>query len=367
MHPADAPFSEGRRSRVSKSLIGIISYGVYIPRFRIRVEDIARQWGENPEDIKKGLLVEEKSVPDLDEDTATIAVEAARFALQRVALDSKEIGAVYVGSESHPYAVKPTATIVAEAIGAPSSIFAADFEFACKAGTAAIQACYGLISADRIKYGLAIGADVSQSSPGDALEYATAAGGAAFIIGKNDERKVLVEIEDFFSFTTDTPDFWRRDLQKYPSHGGRFTGEPAYFRHVISASEGLFRKMGVSADYFDYAVFHQPNGKFPLRAAAKLGFRKEQVLPGLCVTKIGNTYSAAVLIGLAAILDEAAPGSRILMTSFGSGAGSDAFSLRVTEEIEKYRDKAPDVKDFMKSVRYLDYATYVKHQRKIRL
>jgi len=345
-------------------MIGIVSYGVYVPLYRIKIEEIAKQWGENPANIKSGLLVDEKSVPDLDEDTVTIAVEAARAAILRADLDPKDIGAIYVGSESHPYAVKPTATIVAAAIGMSHLITAADFEFACKAGTAAIQTCMGLVALNKIKYGLAIGADVSQSSPGDALEYSAGAGGAAFVIGQD---SIVAEIEEYVSFTSDTPDFWRRDLQKYPAHGGRFTGEPAYFRHTISASEALMEKTGLRPADFDFAVFHQPNGKFPLKAAKTLGFTPLQLQPGLMVTHFGNTYSAASLIGLAAILDRAAPSQRILLTSFGSGAGSDAFALRVTDLIDEVREKAPKVEHFLLSKRYLDYAAYAKHHGKIKM
>jgi hydroxymethylglutaryl-CoA synthase len=345
-------------------MIGLVSYGVYVPSYRVRVEDIANQWGENPASIKAGLLVEEKAVPDLDEDTTTIAVEAARAAILRASLDPNDIGAVYVGSESHPYAVKPTATVVAAAVGAPPSITAADFEFACKAGTAAIQSCMGLVALKAIKYGLAIGADVSQSRPNDALEFSAGAGGAAFIVGQD---QIVAEIEEYASFTTDTPDFWRRELQKYPAHSGRFTGEPAYFRHTLSASKMLMEKTGLKPSDFDYAVFHQPNGKFPRKAAKTLGFTAEQLKPGLMVTHFGNTYSAASLIGLAATLDQALPSQRILMTSFGSGAGSDAFAFRVTDRIEELRDRAPKVEEFIHATKYLDYAGYAKHQRKIRM
>ncbi len=344
--------------------IGIVSYGVYIPSYRVRVEEIAKQWGENPEIIKSGLMVEEKSVPDLDEDTATMAVEAARAAIRRARVNPRDIGAIYVGSESHPYAVKPTATIVGAAIGASNYITAADFEFACKAGTAAIQTCMGLVALKKMRYGLAIGADVSQSRPGDALEYTAGAGGAAYVIG---EDGVIAELEDYASFTSDTPDFWRRDLQKYPSHGGRFTGEPAYFRHIISATKELMEKTGLQPADFDYAVFHQPNGKFPLKAAKSLGFRAEQLKPGLVVNRIGNTYSASSLIGLAAVLDVALPGQRILMTSFGSGAGSDSFAFTVTDAIHEIRAKAPRVEDFLSGCKYLDYAGYARHQGKIKL
>ena len=145
--------------------VGIIGYGAYIPRYRIKTEEIAKVWGTNPEQIKRGLRIEEKSVPGPDEDTATIAVEAARNAVKYAGISPKDIGAIYVGSESHPYAVKPTATIVAEAIEATPNLTAADYEFACKAGTAGLQACIGAVGAGMIKFGIAIGADTAQGAP----------------------------------------------------------------------------------------------------------------------------------------------------------------------------------------------------------
>ncbi len=269
-------------------MTGIITYGAYIPRYRIRLEEIARVWGANAQDIMGGLGVREKSLPDVDEDTATIAVEAARFALARRDIDPHEIGAVYVGSESHPYAVKPTACTVGEAIGATPTMTAADYEFACKAGTAGIQACMGLVGAGMVTYGLAIGSDVAQGAPSDALEYTAAAGGAAFLIG---DRDPIATIQRTVSFTTDTPDFWRREGQNYPRHGGRFTGDPGYFKHVQGAARLMFEQAGTSPADYDYAVFHQPNAKFPQRVAQQLGFSREQIRPGLVVPTLGNTYS----------------------------------------------------------------------------
>ncbi len=338
-------------------MIGIVSYGTYIPRYRISVDEIARIWGEHAETIKSGLGILEKSVPDLDEDTATISVEAAREAINRCKINPKDIGAVFVGSESHPYAVKPTATIVGEALGIGNEYFCADLEFACKAGTAAIQICYAMVKADMIKYGLAIGADTAQAKPADALEYSASAGGVALIIGKSP----IAEIEATYSFTSDTPDFWRRDLQRYPSHGGRFTGLPAYFRHTISAARGLMEKYGYKPGDFDFAVFHQPNAKFPIRAARMLGIDTKKIEQGLVVRLIGNTYSASSLMGLAAVLDVAKPDQRILLVSFGSGAGSDAFSLRVTDRIEEF-PRNPSVWDKISSKEYIDYGLYLKHR-----
>jgi len=346
-------------------MVGIITYGVYIPRYRIRVEEIARVWGANAADITGGLGVFEKSVPDMDEDAATIAVEAARNALLRRQIDPKDIGAVYVGSESHPYAVKPTACTVGEAIGATPHMTAADFEFACKAGTAAIQTCMGMVASGMITYGLAIGSDVAQGAPSDALEYTAAAGGAAFVIGRDDPIAIL---NHTCSYTTDTPDFWRREGQNYPRHGGRFTGDPGYFKHVEGATRLLFEQLNKSAKDYEYAVFHQPNAKFPQKVAKVLGFKPEQIRPGLVVARLGNTYSGASPIGLAATLDIAKPGDRIFVASFGSGAGSDAFDIEVTDAIDHNafnRNAAPSVEALLKNPIYLDYAQYARHKGKI--
>ncbi|HLB71589.1 MAG TPA: hydroxymethylglutaryl-CoA synthase [Candidatus Methanoperedens sp.] len=344
--------------------VGIVSYGAYIPRFRIKVEEIAKVWGDNANSIIDGLMVYEKSVPDIDEDTITIAVEAARSAIKRGRVNPERIEAVFTGSESHPYAVKPTSTVVAEAIGATPNLTAADFEFACKAGTAAIQACVGLAGSGMIDLGLAIGSDVSQGAPGDALEYTAAAGGVAYIIGK---KEIAAEIESTYSFTTDTPDFWRREGMPYPEHGGRFTGEPGYFKHVTSAATGLMEKLGTKPSDYKYAIFHQPNGKFPSRVAKMLGFSSEHIKPGLVVSRLGNTYSGSCMMGLAATLDIAKPGDRIFVTAFGSGAGADAFSINVTDRIEELRNGAPSVEELLADPIYINYSTYARHKNKIKL
>ncbi|TLZ57897.1 MAG: hydroxymethylglutaryl-CoA synthase [Methanobacteriota archaeon] len=250
---------------------GIVSYGGYVPRYRIRPKDIGTVWGADGEAMGRGLNIRAKSVPGPDEDVITISVEAARACMAKVDIDPTDIGAIYVGSESHPYAVKPTAT-----------------------------------------------------------------------------------------------DFWRREGQRYPSHGGRFTGEPAYFKHVVNCAQLLFKRAGTTAEDYDYAVFHQPNGKFPVRVAKQLGFKEGQIDTGLCVREIGNTYSGAIMVGLCAILDEAEAGDRIFAVGYGSGAGSDGFDLTVTDEITKLRrDATPTIKEMIADQEFLDYATYAKYRGKI--
>ena len=344
-------------------MTGIVGYGAYLPRYRIKIEEIASQWGKDPTTIKNGLLVHEKTVPGMDEDTITISVQAAKYAVQRARIDPQEIGAVYIGSESHPYVVKPSGTVLIDALGIGPDVHVADYEFACKAGTEAVFVAYSHVKSGVMKYAMGIGADTSQGAPGDALEFTASAGGSAFIIGSE---KVVLEIEATYSYTSDTADFWRREGRVYPEHGGRFTGEPAYFRHVLGAGRGIMERTGLEAKDFDYAVFHMPNGKFPMKAGRTLGFEKEQIEPGWVVPWMGNTYSGSSPTGLVATLDVARPGERILLVSFGSGAGSDAFVFKVTEEIDVVRDLAPSFKSLLEENKiYLNYGEYAKFRGKI--
>lgn len=344
-------------------MIGIVGYGSYLPRYRIKAETIAKQWGMDQEAIKRGLLLYEKTVPGQDEDTITISVEAAKNALLRAQIDPQKIGAVYIGSESHPYAVKPSGTILIDALGIGPHVHVASYEFACKAGSEAMYVAYSLVKAGEMEYALGIGADTSQGAPGDALEYSTSAGGAAFIMGKE---KVAAEILFTHSFTTDTPDFWRREHEYYPRHAGRFTGEPAYFKHITNAAKSLLEKSGMTPKDFNFAVFHMPNGKFPQEVGKQLGFTKEQMEVGWISPWMGNTYSGSSPTGLTAILDVAKPGDKIFMVSFGSGAGSDGFIFRVTDEILKIQNRAPKLRDYLdKNKIYLDYGEYAKFRKKI--
>jgi len=347
--------------------IGIVGYGADIPVNRIKAEEIAKVWGADAENYKKGLLLEEKSVPSPDQDTITMSVTASRRALRRAGVDPKDIGAVYVGSESHPYAVKPSGTVLAEALGAVPECHTADYEFACKAGTEAMFVASQLVKAGSMKYALAVGADTSQGAPGDALEYSAAAGAAAFILGARKE-ELVAELVETNAFMTDTPDFWRREHMHYPKHGGRFTGEPAYFKHVLGAGKGLLNKTGLKPSDFRYAVFHQPNGKFPLRVGHMLGFEEEQLSTGWLVDKLGNTYSGSSPLGLTAVLDAAKPGDRIFMVSFGSGAGSDGFVWKATRRLAEVQGLAVKTRALLDDrKRYLDYGTYVKFRGKIRM
>ncbi len=351
--------TDGKLLMQAERSVGIVGYGAYIPRYRLPGSEIARVWAGGG-----GSPVREKAVAGIDEDVVTMSIEAARNAVNCAGIDPQQIRAVWVGSESHPYAVKPTSTIVAESIGASANIQAADWEFACKAGTEAVQASIGVVGSGMARYTLSIGMDTAQGRPGDALEYTAGCGGAAFVLGPAEES--LAIYQGSYSYVTDTPDFWRRAGQVYPSHGDRFTGEPAYFAHTLAAASTLMELMGTQAGDYDYAVFHQPNVKFPARAAKLLGFTAEQISQGLLADNIGNVYSGSCMLGLTAILDIAEPGARILMASYGSGAGSDAFDMRVSERIKRLPEQRPRTSDYIARRTAIDYATYVRFRDKLK-
>ncbi len=333
---------------------GIIGYGVYVPRFR----------------IKEGPV--ERSVPFTDEDAITAAVEAGKMALIHSGADPSLVGKVYVGSESNPYAVKPIASKVAqvlklgeeERMNGVQGVDAIDTEFACKAATSMFKDAAALVyyPGTRTPCAMVIGTDNSQAAPrdelGGELDFFVGYGGSAFIFGMHD---VIAELEGWYSCTSDTPDFWRRNLEPYPRHGGRFTGEPAYFKHVVKAAKRLMEKLKLQPGDVDYFVSHQPNIGFPIKVARALGFREEQYMPGLQVAKFGNTYSGSSPIGLAAVLDKAKPDERVVIVSYGSGAGSDAYSLVTTSQIgEKRRRQKFTVQHQVENsyIEYVDYDTY---------
>ena len=348
------PHQEYRVIKPSKDyeFPGIVGYGVYTSRFRIKDGDI------------------ERSVPFVDEDAITAAVEAGKLALIHSAIDSAEVGKIYVGSESNPYAVKPIASKVAQVLklgeedGDVQSVDAVDTEFACKAASSMFKDATSLVHYPKsgVKYAMVIGADNSQAAPrgcpGGELDSFVGFGGAAFLFGKQD---VIAEMEGWYSCTSDTPDFWRRDGEPFPMHGGRFTGDPAYFKHVRKSASKLMEKENLKPADLSYFVAHQPNPTFPVKIAKELGFKEEQYLPALQILKFGNTYSGCSPVGLAAVLDLAKPDERILVASYGSGAGSDAYVLRTTSQLLDKRGRQKiNVKSQAENpfIQYVDYTTY---------
>ncbi len=337
--------------------VGIRGWGAYIPRFRLSALEVAALWGYDGR-LPKALGMVEKSVAEEDEDAATMGWYAARVAMRRAGVSGDDIDAVFFGTESKPYAVKPSATIVADALGVKRRKLATDLEFACRAAGEGMRISVGLVKSGLARNTLVIGSDTAQANPGDLLDFTASSGAVAFVVGPASGSAAVIEAS--VSYVTDTPDFWRRDRSPYPEHAEIFTGEPAYFHHIVSAAKLLMEETGLRVEDFDYAVFHQPNGRFPLQVARMLGIPQEKVLPGLVTPHVGNTYNASALLGLAKLLEEARPRSRVLLVTFGSGAGSDAFSIVVQDSAPELAKMGPRVADMMNSRVRVSYSEYSK-------
>ncbi len=342
---------EKRDSKNKSEKAGITAYGVSIPTYRIKMGKIAEALGKPAGSLEKGIGFDEKSVPAFDQDSLTMAVDAARNARVYGGIEGEKISVIYVGSESPPYAVKPTAATVAAAIEALPSVRATDTQFACSAAANMIPDALAAAGSNNT---LVIGTDNSQAAEGDALDYTVGAGAGALIFGKGDA--IAVPVGRSVSHTSDIPDFWRRDGAQYPEHGGRFTGEPAYFEHVISAGKNLMKELKINPDDIDYAVLHQPTGKFPLAAAEELDIDRKKLELGFVAKRTGNTYSACTLIGLANVLDHAKPDENILHIAYGSGATAIGFLWKTTEAIKE--KSGIKVEDILREKKYVDYHTY---------
>jgi len=341
------------------SKVGIVGYGAYVPAFRLTVDEVCQTWGKSAEQVISSLGVNQKAVAGQDEDCLTMAVEASLTALKMSGLKPDKIGACFIGSESFSYSVKPTSTTLAQILGFSNDYFCADLQFACKAATAGLQIVAAMIESGMIDYGLVVGADKSQSRPGDALEYTAASAAVAFVLGGK-PKEWLASLLHTSSYCSDTPDFWRRSGQKFPSHTGRFTGEPAYFNHIITCSGVFLKKTGKKASDFNWAVFHSPNKKFPTKAAKMLGFNGDQMKYSLLVENIGNPYSASTLVSLVNVLDHANSRERIFMTSYGSGAGSDSFVWKTTKNLAKAQNKKEKLIDQLKKTKEIFYSQYLQ-------
>jgi hydroxymethylglutaryl-CoA synthase len=329
------------RARLSGDAVGIVGFGHYIPYLRVDMKVFAEQWGVSSQ-LERMYRLNGRNrvaVNGPDEDAVTLGVAAAERAL--ACLPSRDkITSVLMGSESHPYAVKSSSVIVAETLGLAPDVFAVDLQFACKGGSAATLISTALVKAGAVSHALAIGADCPQSAPGSLLEASVGAGAAALVVGPGAES--VVEVEAIASAGSDATDFWRRDGAPFPSVVGKFSVDEGYMAHTERVARSLFEVTKTKPSDFAYCVFHQPYAALPSAVAKSLGFAPQQARPGLVAARIGNTYSASSLLALCAVLETAKAGDRILLVTFGSGAGSDGLVLRATDKLAGYLKRRID-------------------------
>jgi hydroxymethylglutaryl-CoA synthase len=305
-------------------MAGIIAAEAYIPIYRLNRDEIGRMWGGRSAGGSK-------TVAGYDEDTVTMAVAAALGCLKR---GGDGADGLFLATTTAPYREKLSAAIVASAADLPGECHAADFTDSLRAGTAALKAAIDAVTAGSAKKVMVVAADSRLGATKGALEQTLGDGAAALMIGSE---KVIAEIEGSYSIFNDFTDIWRTDEDKFPrSAESRFIDEVGYLPTMQSAISGLMKKYKLALSDFSSVVYYASDVRQHAALARRLMLDKAQVQDPL-YNDIGNTGTAAAFLMLAAALEKARPGDRILFVGYGDGA--DAFILRVTDEIKKFQKK----------------------------
>lgn len=347
--------------------VGIGSYGTFIPRCRITVEECLRVWNNTFLDIlKEHVMIGERAVILPDQDTITMSVEAARQALARLR-PQPDLAALLLGTCTNPYESRPSSTLIAEALARQPWTACYDVQFSTKSGTAALQLAAALVQSGAARNALAIGADTINKhvAPGTLQEYSGSAGAAAFFV-TDDPDQMIAEIGPFTSYSSDLSDAFRVSGERYIRSGGLATQESGvgFLEHIGHAIERHLSITGLTTRDFDSVVLHQPVAVVPVALGLKLGFGMDQITPGLVAYELGDLGSAGVGIALANILDSAEPGERILLASYGFGAGADVTVITTRPPIRTMARDQASVEQQIADKVMLDYATATKYEHK---
>lgn len=302
---------------------GIKSLGAYLPYHYLSRSSLSKAWGGKG---GKG----EKSIADVDEDSVTMAVEAAISCFRLI--PRQEVSALYFASTTGPYAEKSHSTLVAVACDlSDEAVFTADVMASTRAGTNALRAALDAAAAHPGDNILVTAADLRNGYPKSAQETNFGDGAAAVVVGTGDG--LLAEVDHFVSISEEINDYWRNAGEPYTRHAeGRFCDEEGYLREMKLVLNKFQQVTGRKAAEFDKVVLTAQNAKLQGKIAAKFGIAPDRLVDTLLLSA-GDTGAAQGLLGLVNALEHAKAGERILVLDYGNGA--NAFSLTVTDQIEK--------------------------------
>jgi hydroxymethylglutaryl-CoA synthase len=325
-------------------MVGITSIGAYIPIYRLSLKDIGKMWGSKTTDG-------EKAVAGYDEDAITMAVAAALDCMKR---SDEEAEGLYFATATSPYREKQNAAIIAGALDLKRRCHTADFANSLRAGSTALKAAMDAVRGGSAKHMLVVASDCRVGAPKGRFEQILGDSAAALSIGSNN---VIADLEAGYSLFNEFTDVWRTQNDLFLQSGeGRFIDEAGYMPAMQEAILELMKENSLSSKDFSKVVFYAHDARSHAALARNLGFEKSQVQDPL-FDRIGNTGTAAALISLAAALEEATPGDRILFANYGDGC--DAFIFRATEHIAKIQS-APIMKDRISTKVYIDYGKYLE-------
>jgi len=302
-------------------MIGIRSYGAYIPRMRLQLAAIAGGGR------KAGSGGGERAVAYYDEDSVTMAVAAATNCLEGI--DRSQIDGLLFASTSYEYKEKQAAALIAKALDLDRNTITADFADSIRAGTTALRSALDAVTAGSANNVLVVASDCRLAPPRSAQERSFGDGAAAFLVSAEDVRASI----DAAHFVTDEIiDVWRTERDPWvKSWEDRFVVEHGYLRTAREACLGLFKKTDKKAADFRRAVLYGPDARSHTALARALGFDvKTEVQPPL-FGQLGNAGAAFAPLLLIAALEQARPGDSILLGNYGDGA--EAFALSVHDGI----------------------------------
>ena len=333
---------------------GIIGCGVYIPRLRIKREEYQKAWG-----YFSPRWVEEKSVAEFDEDAITMGVEAASNAFRNTKLNASHVDSVYFASTTPPYSEKQNASTLAAALGCGSDTATLDVTSSINCGISALLSGLDFASSDRGKTALVVASDAPLGDPSGPLDHQLGAGAAATIVGRDLINGV---IEGAFSVTSESlGERFRRGGESFvaTTELGRYQ-EVTSDSVIVSCVKGLMQRVGRSPKDYDFLALQGIDPAKALDLSKRLGFEDKASL-GDVSRNIGDTGAAAPLLILSRLLGSSSFKQRILVCSYGPGAGADALSIIVDGEMKPTAGITFD--DYLSRKDYIDYSAYLKIRR----
>ncbi len=328
-------------------MVGITSFGAYIPLYRLSRESLAKTWGG-------GAGPGEKSVANADEDSITMGVEAAIDCLGNI--PKEFIDGLYFASTSPPYVEKQSASIVAAAIDLRDDIITADFAHSLRSGSSALRAALDAVAAGSARNILVVISENRVPAPNSALESLFADGAAAFLVGT---AEIAVQIDTIHSISSEFMDFWKLPMDRYQrTWEDRFIVEEGYMKIIPHAVSGLLKKANAGIKDFSKAAFYGSDARRHTDIARKLGLDLKTQVQDPMFDKLGNTGCAFAPMLLVAALEEAKAGDKLLFATYGDGC--DVFSLKVTENIEKVQDIRGIKKHLASKALLPNYGIYVR-------
>jgi 3-hydroxy-3-methylglutaryl CoA synthase len=325
---------------------GIKSFGAYIPMYRLNLETIGQVW-DTP--VGRG----EKAVANCDEDSLTMATEAVIDCLNDV--DRELIDGLYFASTTPVYREKQNASIIAKVVDLRRDIDTLDITNSLRGGTSALRAAFNAVNARAGGNVLVVASDCRVPAPNSEFELRFGDGAAAFLIGESD---LAVEIEGSHTTSSEFMDIWRGEEDRFVhTWEERFVVTHGYLEHIEEAVTQLFKRYSVTAKDFTKVVFSAWDSRRHSEVARKLGFDLKTQVQDPLLTTVGNTGTASAPMMLVAALEEAKPGDRILFINYGDGV--DAFILRVTDQIEKLRDRRGIKKHLASKAMLPNYGRYL--------